>query len=258
MPEDLVIISKLLDSHTANSPTASSPALSQSRRHLHCPSLSMTIHSDRGAAQPSRHSDCAHHDSSSSPVAYRPRNRMLECTSSPNIYRRSSLMHTSSASFTCSPLLRTSSLPIAKFCVGGSSSPSHIDWDLALGLPPKADEPAEEMKRRRGTRAGRRYKQRQACRAHAQALRLSPPLERAGNGRSVVADMRGDLRRDPRGNLWEEMMADVKEGTWRTNHCTAGNDLHSALSYLEQLLSCTANYRLKTSCAMTLTSDCID
>lgn len=234
MPEDLVIISKLLDSHTANTPTANSPALSQSDG----PSLSVTVQNHGGAAQPSRHSDCAQHDSLSSPVAYQPRSPLLEDTSSPNIRRRSSLMHTSSASFTRSPLLRTSSLPIAKSCLGRSSSPSHADWDLALGLPPEADKPAEERKRSRGTRAGRSYKERQACRTHAQALRLSLPCERTGNGRYVVTDLRWGTRGDPRGNIWGEMMADLKEGTRQKHHSAAGNDLPSALSclYLEPLL----------------------
>ena len=46
------------------------------------------------------------------------------------------------------------------------------------------------------------------------------------------------MRGDPRGNIWEEMMADLKEGTQQKHHSAAGNDLPSALSclYLEPLL----------------------
>ena len=133
MPEELVIISTLLDSHTANSPIANSPALSQIRRCSECPSLSVAIHkvhNDTGAAQPTRHSDCAEHDRLSTSAAYPLRNPMLEGNFSPKSYRRSSLTQT------CSP----------SFSRGRSSSPSQTDWNLALGLPPKADEPAEMVK----------------------------------------------------------------------------------------------------------------
>ena len=219
MPEDLVIISKLLDSHTANSCTANSPALSQTRGCSDCPSLSVTIQNGRGAIQPTRHSDWAQHDNLTTPVGCQPRSPMLGGTSSSNVYRRNSLMHTSSPSCTRSLLLRSSSLPIPKSCTGRSSSPSCTDWDLALGLPPKADEPAEVvkgMKKSRGTRAGRRCKD---CQPRAQALRLLSPSKPTSNGRYVAADTRGD----PRGDPWVEMMGDLRRTIQQGHDSTTGN-----------------------------------
>ena len=204
MPEDLVIISKLLDSHTANSPTANSPALPQPRHKSDCPNLSVTVHIGSGAASATQHSECSQHGSLSSPTGHQSRH---ERSSSPNIYRcSSSLTHVSPPSSTPSALRRTFSSPTTKSCLGRTSSPAQIDWDLALGFPPEANEPAGVgglIGRSRGRRAGRRVRKR----AHAQALRLAPPLEPAGNGLYVVPDLKGDLR----GHRWQD------------HHSTAGH-----------------------------------
>ena len=199
----------------------------------------MTIHNDRGAAQHIRHSDCGQYDSLTTPTACQPSSPMLGGAFSPNIYRRSSLTHTSSPSHTHLPLMRTSQQhhsitaasclsPIPKSCLGRSSPPSHTDWDLALGVPPEADKPAEEvedMKKSRGKHAGRRHK----TPLQAQIARLPPPLSQTDGGGYAMMDLRRDMRGDPRGDLWGEMMGDLREDSWQNHHSTAGEIQYLAL-----------------------------